>query len=213
MKYTYIIWDFNGTLLNDVETGIKNVNTLLARRGKPLVDGVESYRNAFTFPITSYYENVGFDLTQESFDDIAVEWIAINQENIKKAPLYKDALYALEFFKNKNIPQSILSATERTLLCGHIEDLGITSYFDEIMGLDNIKAESKAGIALDWKNRHPNEVPLFIGDTLHDASVAQVIGCDCVLVATGHQTKKTLESSGLLVYDSLSEAINKGLSL
>ncbi|HBL83341.1 MAG: hypothetical protein A2Y17_05365 [Clostridiales bacterium GWF2_38_85] len=51
MKYTHIIWDFNGTILNDVDAGIKSINTLLARRQLPLLESVDAYKNIFTFPI------------------------------------------------------------------------------------------------------------------------------------------------------------------
>ena len=37
MKYTDIIWDFNGTILDDVEAGIISVNKLLSSRGLPTI--------------------------------------------------------------------------------------------------------------------------------------------------------------------------------
>lgn len=206
MKYTDILWDFNGTLLDDVESGIISINTLLKRRGKALINSVEKYRSAFTFPITCYYENVGFDLSAEPFDNIAKEWIAENQINIAKAKLYPDAIDSLEKFKKASITQTMISATKLNLLLGHVCSLNIEGYFDKILGLDNINAESKIGIAIEWKKLHPNAVPVFIGDTVHDSEVASAIGCDCVLVSRGHQGKEELKASGFPVFDSLKEA-------
>ncbi len=207
MKYTHILWDFNGTLLNDVETGIISANTLLKRRGMPLIESVERYHSVFTFPITDYYINLGFDFTKEPYSEIAIEWVKENQENIKKAPLCKGAKEALELFRNKDIPQIILSATQLEMLMGHISDLGITEYFDEILGLDNIHAESKVSLALDWAERNPNSIPLVIGDTIHDAEVARNIGCDCLLCASGHQSKDRLLAAEVPVFDNLGEII------
>ena len=208
MKYTHILWDFNGTLLDDVECGIKSINTLLARRGLPIVESIEAYHEAFTFPITKYYENVGFDFSVEPFSEIAPEWIEENQINIKSAPLFPDAIKILDVFKEQNIPQIIISATKEDLLRGHIEDLNITSYFEDILGLDNINAESKVCIAQNWLKEHPCANPVLIGDTVHDAEVAYAIGVDCILIANGHQNRQTLKKTGLPVYCSLGELLN-----
>ena len=32
-KYEYVIWDFNGTILDDVEASMSSVNKLLVERG------------------------------------------------------------------------------------------------------------------------------------------------------------------------------------
>lgn len=207
MKYTHILWDFNGTIIDDVATGIKSVNTLLKRRGLPTIDSLERYHSVFTFPITEYYINLGFDFEKEPFADIAIEWTEQNEENIKKATLHKGVKEALELFKEKNIPQIILSATKRDMLINHIKGLGIYGYFDEFLGLDNIHAESKVAIAVEWMKAHPGAQPLMIGDTTHDSEAAQKMGCDCILVARGHQSRETLISTGRRVCNSLDEII------
>ena len=208
MKYTHILWDFNGTLINDVETSILSLNTLLKRRNMPTIDTVEQYHSVFTFPITKYYENVGFDFSVEPYDKLAIEWVKENEVNIRKARLCDGALEALEFFKNKNIPQTVISATEVNMLHGHIEHLGISHYFDEILGLDNIHAESKLKLGSAWHDRNPDAVPLMIGDTIHDAEVARGIGYDCFLCASGHQSLETIATAGVPTYANLGELIS-----
>ncbi len=209
MKYTHILWDFNGTIINDVETGIISLNTLLSRRNMPTIDSIEQYHSVFTFPITKYYENVGFDFSIEPYDKLAIEWVRENEVNIRKAKLCKGAKEALQFFKNKNIPQIVISATEVNMLRGHIEHLGITYYFDEILGLDNIHAESKVKLGIAWLERHPGAVPLMIGDTVHDAELAREIGCDCFLCATGHQSLETISEAGVPTFRGLEELISQ----
>lgn len=209
MKYTHILWDFNGTIIDDVATGIRSVNTLLERRGLPTIDTLERYHSVFTFPITDYYINLGFDFEREPFSEIAIEWTEQNEENIKKAPLHEGVIEALEFFKAKNMPQIILSATKRDMLINHIKGLGVYDYFDEFLGLDNIHAESKVAIGIEWMRSNTDAVPLMIGDTTHDSEVAQKMDCDCVLVARGHQSRETLLSTGRRVYSSLCEIIEE----
>src|SRR5262245_43055202 len=51
----HVIWDWNGTLLNDVTHAIDTINFLLEPRGLPLMS-IERYREIFGFPIRRYYE-------------------------------------------------------------------------------------------------------------------------------------------------------------
>ena len=55
MKYTHVIWDFNGTIFDDVNIGIEAVNAMLTARKMAPVDSVEKYREIFCFPIKEYY--------------------------------------------------------------------------------------------------------------------------------------------------------------
>lgn len=203
MKYTHIIWDFNGTLFADIDAGILSVNTMLAERGIKTIQSVEEYREIFRFPVIDYYRDLGFDFDAEPFDVLAPIWIDLYNKNSANAPLQEGALDTLRSFRDLGIPQLLLSATEINMLRGQLDTLGITEYFEEIMGLDNIHAHSKKAIALDWLERNPTACPLFIGDSLHDAEVASAVGADCVLVSNGHQSRKRLEGSGYPVFPSL----------
>ncbi len=51
------------------------------------------------------------------------------------------------------------------------------------------------------------DMVLLIGDTTHDAQVAEAIGIDCALVAVGHHTTEKLKRTGAQVFGSLSEVI------
>ena len=66
-KYDTIIWDWNGTLLNDLDLCLTIANKMLANHQPTPID-LAGYRNAFGFPITSYYEKIGIDLQKESFE-------------------------------------------------------------------------------------------------------------------------------------------------
>ena len=98
-KYDYIVWDFNGTLLDDVMTGIKSVNTLLAERGIATIPSVEYYRSVFRFPIIEYYRTLGFDFESEPYEVLAPKWVALYLENVKSAGLYPDVKETLELVR------------------------------------------------------------------------------------------------------------------
>ena len=73
MEYDYIIWDFNGTLLNDVGICVDCLNTLLKSHGMS-EKTEEEYKKIFTFPIKEYYRRAGFDFDVTDYDTLAHEW-------------------------------------------------------------------------------------------------------------------------------------------
>lgn len=192
-KYTHVIWDFNGTILDDVDACIQSANTLLAAHGLPLITSKESYREVFGFPIIDYYRRLEFDFDKLPYSELAVEWVAYYLENSKRSTVYNGLIEVFEAVKSQGLSQWILSATELGMLTKQIEGLGIRSYFDGILGLENIQAYSKQEVGVRWRLQNPDARILMIGDTDHDAGVAAAMGADCVLLTTGHQNRATLE--------------------
>ena len=204
LQWDAILWDFNGTLLDDVDTGIKSVNTMLARRSLPIIESREKYYEVFGFPIKNYYERLGFDFEKEPYEQLAIEWVDEYLENVKSATLREGAGRLLEFFRSVGVEQTIISMTERDMLISQVESLGIGHYFSEIMGLDNIHANSKTALAAKWREAHPAAKALFIGDTSHDAESALAAQADCVIVAGGHQSLDSLSGCNVFCdFDSL----------
>ena len=204
MKYTHIIWDFNGTILNDVDIGIESVNRLLEPRGLKKIESIDEYHELFRFPIIDYYKSLGFDFEKDDYYTVlAPEWVAAYMELVPCATVYEGVTETLEYFSNANVGQVLLSATEIEQLKTQIHELGIEKYFCEVIGLDNIHAKSKAENAKVWMQKHPDARPLFVGDTEHDAEVAAAAGADCVLFSGGHSSIKKLSSLGLPIIDDI----------
>jgi phosphoglycolate phosphatase len=85
----------------------------------------------------------------------------------------------------------------------------ISSYFDHVSGLDNHYAASKIDNGkqmIDSLNLDDNQL-LLIGDTVHDFEVARELGCKCILIANGHQSKTILESTGAPVVNEIIDLI------
>ncbi len=70
----HVIWDWNGTLLNDVPHAVETINFMLEPRGLPLMN-IERYREVFSFPVRRYYETLGFDLQAESFAHLCDQFV------------------------------------------------------------------------------------------------------------------------------------------
>jgi phosphoglycolate phosphatase len=75
-----IIWDWNGTLLDDVDICVDTINTLLIKYKKDPISKA-SYKKLFTFPIQNYYSKLGFDVSLENFKKIVNNFIESTKEN------------------------------------------------------------------------------------------------------------------------------------
>ena len=192
LDFTFVIWDFNGTIFDDVQIGMDSLNVLLERRGLPIVRDRDAYKAGFMFPIIEGYKRLGFDFNKESYDDVAEEWVNEYRSREDTAGLADGVKEALEHFKSLGMKQIIISASEIGMLRCQLDKLGISSYFEEIVGVDNIHGSGKKEIALRWRKNHPSDKLLFIGDTDHDHQVATAMGAECVLVSAGHQSFERL---------------------
>ena len=213
-RYTHVLWDFNGTLFDDVDACIQSANVLLENHGMERLKSLEAYRAEFGFPVVEYYKRLGFDFEKTSYADLAVEWIAYYLKYSALSKLYPDVVAGLSAVQSIGIPQLVLSATERGMLERQITELGIRSYFEDLLGMDDIHAYSKEEIALRWRKKNPDATLLMIGDTDHDAAVAKSIGADCVLLSCGHQSAERLAACNpLFVADGITDALARVFGL
>ncbi len=204
--YKHIIWDWNGTLLDDVGIVVDVMNSLLKRRRLPMLD-IETYRSRFTFPVINNYLKLGFDFCREPFEQVALEYIRELYSGRYAFRLHAGVGEILERISSEGISQSIVSASEESVLIDMVDQLGIRQYFTKIIGLDNHYANSKleqARTHLGNLGLRPYEV-LIIGDTIHDHEVAQETGCHCWLVSYGHQGRERLCGLDADIYDSIAE--------
>ena len=204
-RYRHVIWDWNGTLLDDLDLCVDVMNGLLGRRGLPLLDRAR-YLRLFDFPVCDYYERLGFDFARDRFEKLSVEFISAYDTRRWDCQLQRNATTILESLQAAGVTQSVLSAYRQETLQEIVGHFGLTPYFKRILGLDNIYAHSKAELGRKWVTELglPGNEILLIGDTLHDLDVAQAIGVDCVLVACGHHPEARLRSRTDRVFADLS---------
>jgi phosphoglycolate phosphatase len=208
-NYTNIIWDWNGTLFDDVNWSIRVINSMLAIKGIKPVNGIADYHNKFCFPIIDYYRNVGFDFEKEPFERLAKEYISLYHANLTGGcKLHDGAESMLKYSKESGIKQIILSASEISNLLDQINEFDIKHYFDEIIGISNIYAKGKIETGLDFMQRNDVKSAVLIGDTAHDYEVAKALGVDCLLIAGGHQSRETLLKCGVPVLESIAQVVD-----
>lgn len=204
-KPKHIIWDWNGTLQDDVVAAIAGINVLLEQRGMPLVD-IKKHRELFSFPARNYYIALGFDLEKENWEEMSNTFIKAFLAE-PSTDLFDWTIPTLSYFKEHSVGMSLVSAAELKTLIKSVEKYGILDYFDNIVGLTNHGAGSKAENAKSLVSTF--DIPLdeiyLIGDTSHDKEVADYVGCNCILVESGYESRERLLKSGAKVIPSIKE--------
>jgi len=199
-----IIWDWNGTLLNDTDICLESMNHLLKSRNHTVLTK-ERYREIFNFPVRDYYIKAGFNFNLESFDVVALEFMELYFESLPKAPIFQDASAVLQAFQQMNLNQVLISAMEHESLISSVKEKGLFPYFNHISGIQDYFAAGKAENAkrvVKEINLDPTTT-LLIGDTIHDYEVANELGVRCILVANGHQSNERLKKLDCDVVESL----------
>ena len=201
-----VIWDWNGTILDDIDLCVDIINRVLSKRSLPVLTK-EKYREIFTIPVEDYYVEAGFDFSKESFKVLGKEWMDEYEERKYECSLHKNVLETIKALNKLGTKQCILSAYSQDKLEQMVEKFQLTEYFDILKGLDHIYADGKFGLGLELMNQLDlsKGEALMIGDTTHDFEVAETIGADAILIAGGHQNKERLFLNGTTVYQSISE--------
>lgn len=197
-----IIWDWNGTLLNDAPDLHLVLNQLLDARGLSLID-FERYREIYTHPIRKIYEAVGFDLIKEDFEQLAVEWHDRYSVKEPALELHPDTRSTLETISRCGIKQAVLSALPHHLLEQALERHGLNRYFCAVSGLDNLLGATKLenGRALMGALGANPETTVLIGDTSHDIDVALELNVRCLIVCRGCESRRRLMRLTPFVFD------------
>jgi len=205
-RYKHIIWDWNGTLMDDVWLCVEVINGILKESALPPI-AVEDYRTRFQFPVIRYYETLGFDVKQDAFEKVSLAFINGYDQRRFECELHPEVTTILQELTTRGLQQSILSAYTQDKLNAVIEHYGIRAHFQHVVGIDNIYAAGKLeqGIAhMRQLTCAPHET-LLVGDTLHDHEVAQAIGADCILISHGHNDTARLAQSSAPVIERITE--------
>lgn len=208
MPYELILWDWNGTLLDDVAWCIRVVNTMLEKRGLAPLAGVADYHRVFRFPVIEYYRSVGFDFDKEPFEALAEEYMALyHAGDATNCGLHEEAEATLRAVQGRGVRQVILSASQVDNLNTQLSRFDIAWYFDDVLGISDIYAKSKVEAGQAYIRREKPGRVLMVGDTTHDHEVALALGADCLLVAKGHQSAEALAGCGVPVLGDAAQVL------
>lgn len=207
---SHVVWDWNGTLLNDNDAVLAAVNAVCVDFGRSSLTWAE-WQAVYARPLRVTYEQV----LQRLLDD--EEWARVDKLFHERydALLHTCGLAAgvqteLQRWAESGRTQSLLSMWFHARLVPTIDEFGLTGYFSRVDGLPgDVGGGSKSDslrLHLEAQSLDPADVVL-IGDVVDDAVAAEAAGTDCILVNTGAMNRAALETTGAPVTDSVQEAL------
>lgn len=208
----HIIWDWNGTLFDDLHIVVDGVNASLAAVDANVQIDADGYRDHYRRPVRSFYDVLmGRPVTD-------AEWETINQvfhdayySKIELAGPNAEAHAAVAEVRNRSLTQSILSMWTDSLLGPTVARHGLAASMLAVQG--SVAAEGSIKSAL--LRQHLDALALgaatkvvMVGDTFDDANAAAEVGVGAVFYDGGSHHRHALEATGVPVADTLCHAID-----
>ncbi|MFI7603857.1 HAD family hydrolase [Micromonospora sp. NPDC049366] len=211
--HPHLVWDWNGTLLNDLSLVVASTNAAFATVGGPTVTADE-HRVRFRRPVADYYAEVlGQAVDDEQFGRLDKIFHEAYRSGLTTCELAADARTAMESWPGG---QSLLSMWFHEELVPTVHTYGLTSHFLRVDGLRGTVGGDRKAESL---RRHLAELGLdggsvvLIGDSLDDADAASAVGGRAVLYTGGFTDPARLRASGHPVADTLTEAVTLARTL
>lgn len=201
---TTILWDFNGTVMDDMGASVAAVNQMCLRRGLPTITE-EWYTLHLVMPLERFYSSIGFDMQKEPLAEVSEEF---QRECAKQPrPVFPEVLDALERFRKAGYRQLLFSSLHHDHLIAQAKERGITAYFEGIVGRRDRSLGGKEQAAAEYLQQHgiKPETVLVVGDLTTDWDMASFVGCPCALIEKGHQHRAVLSKTGAHVLKDASE--------
>lgn len=203
--FSCVLWDWNGTLVDDADVALDSVNDMLLKRNMSSIDK-DFYLRSCSTPIINFYKKI-FDLDRVDYEDLLKEFNDGYHLHMGDSGLMKGALGVLKRLKEQGTTQVIVSSSAQKELLTFMKRFEVECYFSAVLGADNYYSESKLQRAISFlteNNITPQNVAV-IGDTLHDHEIAKALNSECFLISNGHQCKDDLLQSGSIVLDDILE--------
>ncbi|MFD7263301.1 HAD family hydrolase [Streptomyces sp. NPDC059874] len=215
---THIVWDWNGTLLHDIDAVMAATNASFAELGFAPIT-LETYRDLYVVPVPKFYERLMGRLPTDE------EWVVMDETfhrhywaAAEHSGLADGARELLQDWERAGLTQSLLSLAPHEKLVPLVRAHGIDRHFLRVDGRIGPSHTSKAGhlvrhmAAMDGTRVTPDRTVL-IGDAVDDALAAAHVGARAVLYTGGSHSRASLESAGVPVVDTLAEAVTTAREL
>ncbi len=203
-----ILFDWNGTLLDDLNYSFQIATRLQKFYGISPMPSIAFYKSIFCFPIQDYYRKAGFDFSKIDWNECGHRFMDAYVKDFSKTHLNAQAIEVLQKAKAAGAACYILSASRLDLLKAQIESFeALNGLIDGVYGISDIFASSKEKAAKEFLSTCLSWDQIYvIGDTTHDLESAKAIGAQAILYDGGHQSRSVLEQTGQPVVSSLVEA-------
>jgi phosphoglycolate phosphatase len=195
-----IIFDWSGTLVDDLPAVFKASNFVLAQAGQPEMS-LEQFRAEFSLPFTKFYDRHTPHIPMPQLEDWFHSEFKRAQTSVRELPHARDFL---EFCRAKKIRTFLLSTIHADHFAAQNRVIGFDVFIDKPY-TDVWDKRKKIHDLLAENNLRPEET-LFVGDMEHDIETARHGGVHSCAVLTGYNTPGQLRAAQPdLIVEHLSE--------
>lgn len=213
-----IVWDFNGTILDDGGPHFRAVNTLIRLTGGQEVTQ-EQLAERFVIPVATFYGGQGCDIqllnTSTAIYYKCYEYHALDCQTHQYVP------EILELLTAQKVEQIIVSNNTHESIHWHLERLHLGHHFSAVQaneyGNDVVHKQTKGDRVKELVHGYGVEEVLIIGDTVEEIEIARKLGIRSISIVSGYQAKHRLEQAGppFMLLDSFEHlllALREGMS-
>jgi phosphoglycolate phosphatase len=202
-----ILWDWNGTIFDDLSISLESVNLLLDSYNKPRITK-ELYYSYMDTPISKFYERL-FNFDVIPFSLLGQQFHENYALLSKNAGLSEGIMETVKKLHSIGLPQYIASASHKNKIIPKAKELGILQFMEDVIGADNYNASDKIERTINYFKDHNISLEncIVIGDSLHDLEMANRLKAKCILLSTGHEGRQKLEKNGGVVIDYISSDV------
>ena len=168
-----IFWDWNGTLMDDVDFTHGCLNWMLESHGYPQRYDLAQYRELFRFPIEDYYRLAGFDFSRHPYPMLAEHFMAHYNAGVDACPVMAHAVDTLTELARRGWKQAVLSASRRDYLIEQVAARGLQGFFTELLGLSG----GCGGKRYDTKRCAGDRAAFFLYKRDGEAMILPPVGC------------------------------------
>lgn len=216
---THLVWDWNGTLLDDTHAVIQATNAAFAEVELAPIT-LEQYREMYCIPIPRFYKRfLGRPPTEAEWERMDGIFHRHYAEQRVACGLTTGVEELLNQWQRAGRSQSLLSMHGHEQLVPVVRGYGIEPRFVRVDGRTGPSGGSKAlhmerhfaalagAAGMAGMQGIVPENSVVIGDALDDAVAAAHVGARVVLYTGGSHSRSSLEAAGVPVVDSLAEAV------
>ncbi|QGK69445.1 HAD hydrolase-like protein [Allosaccharopolyspora coralli] len=222
----HIVWDWNGTILDDNDAVVAAVNVVCEAFGRAPVD-LDTWRATYSRPLRHCYERLlDRDLDEDDWARVDRLYHEAYRDLLPSCALATGVPEALDSWRGPHAVPVVTSEGGQPPATGRSQSLLSMWFHDELVPLvseygldrlfarvDGLRSEIGGGSKAVHLDKHLGELgvdpgeTVLIGDVLDDAHAAEHVGARCILLTTGVMNRSALETSGFPVVDSVPEAL------
>ena len=174
-----LIFDWSGTLVDDLALTLDASNYVFSQYGKPCMDRDE-FRAEFQLPYPDYYARV---LPQADLNELEDHFRYAFRVSNAPVEVLPNAREFLEFCRARGVRCFILTSVDAKEFDIQCRELGMMEYFEAIhAGIRHKDAHIHTLLAQHGLHAHETA---FIGDMQHDIETAHHAGITSIAVLTG----------------------------